>query len=132
MEDLRNNSILSDVKGNLDLNPDEVDPDFDSKVISKINRAIARLAQLGLGELGSFMVNDGSETWNDLLGEEYQYVYAFARNYIEVSTKLAFDPPQSGALKATLDEEYKTAEFDVMTAIELHNVEKEGQHVRYK
>lgn len=125
MEDLRNNSILSDVKGNLDLNPDEVDPDFDSKIISKINRAIARLAQLGLGELGSFMVNDGSETWNDLLGEEYQYVYAFARNYIEVSTKLAFDPPQSGALKATLDEEYKTAEFDVMTAIELHNVEKE-------
>lgn len=124
MEDLRNNSILSDVKGNLDLNPDEVDPDFDSKIISKINRAIARLAQLGLGELGSFMVNDGSETWNDLLGEEYQYVYAFARNYIEVSTKLAFDPPQSGALKATLDEEYKTAEFDVMTAIELHNVEK--------
>lgn len=125
MEDLRNNSILSDVKGNLDLNPDEVDPEFDSKIISKINRAIARLAQLGLGELGSFMVNDGSETWNDLLGEEYQYVYAFARNYIEVSTKLAFDPPQSGALKATLDEEYKTAEFDVMTAIELHNVEKE-------
>lgn len=125
MEDLRNNSILSDVKGNLDLNPDEVDPDFDSKIISKINRAIARLAQLGLGELGSFMVNDGSETWNDLLGEEYQYVYAFTRNYIEVSTKLAFDPPQSGALKATLDEEYKTAEFDVMTAIELHNIEKE-------
>lgn len=125
MEDLRNNSILSDVKGNLDLNPDEVDPDFDSKIISKINRAIARLAQLGLGELGSIMINDGSETWNDLLGEEYQYVYAFARNYVEVSTKLAFDPPQSGALKASLDEEFKTAEFDVMTAIELHNIEKE-------
>lgn len=125
MEDLRNNSILSDVKGNLDLNPDEVDPDFDSKIISKINRAIARLAQLGLGKLGSFMINDGSETWNDLLGEEYQYVYAFARNYVEVSTKLAFDPPQSGALKASLDEEFKTAEFDVMTAIELHNIEKE-------
>lgn len=125
MEDLRNNSILSDVKGNLDLNPDEVDPDFDSKIISKINRAIARLAQLGLGKLGSFMINDGSETWNDLLGEEYQYVYAFARNYVEVSTKLAFDPPQSGALKAALDEEYKTAEFNVMTAIELHNIEKE-------
>lgn len=125
MEDLRNNSILSDVKGNLDLNPDEVDPEFDSKIISKINRAIARLAQLGLGELGSFMINDGSETWNDLLGEEYQYVYAFARAYIEVSTKLAFDPPQSGALKAALDEEFKTAEFNVMTAIELHNIEKE-------
>lgn len=125
MEDLRNNSILSDVKNSLDYTPDEVDVEFDGNIIRKINTAIARLSQLGLGELGSFMVNDGSETWNDMLGEDYQFVYAFAVEFIEVSVKLAFDPPQSGALKAALDEEYKTAEFNVMTAIELHNVEKE-------
>lgn len=126
MEDLRNNSILADVKDSLDYTPDEVDTEFDGNIIRKINTAIARLSQLGLGELGSFMVNNGSETWNDMLGEDYQFVYAFAVEFIEVSVNLAFDPPQSGALKAALDEEYKTAEFNVMTAIELHNIEKEA------
>lgn len=126
MDELFNSSILHDVRGSLGLNPDEVDEEFDPQIRSKINTAISKLAQLGLGELGSFMVNSGDETWNDLLGEEYKYVYALAKNYIEVFVKLAFDPPQGGALKAALDEQFKTAEFDVMTAIELHNIEKEA------
>ena len=125
MEDLRNNSILSDVRGAIGLNPDEVDVEFDLQIKSAINNSISELAQLGLGELGEFVVQDGSETWNDLLGEDYQYVYAFAKNYVEVNTRLLFDPPQSGALKAALDEQLKKATFNVMTAIELHNVEKE-------
>lgn len=125
MEDLRNNSILSDVRGALGLNPDEVDAEFDLQIKSAINNSISELAQLGLGELGEFVVQDGSETWNNLLGEDYQYVYAFAKNYIDVNTRLLFDPPQSGALKAALDEQLKKATFNVMTAIELHNVEKE-------
>lgn len=126
MEDLRNNSILADVRGALGLNPDEVDVEFDLQIKSAINNSISELAQLGLGELGEFVVQDGSETWNDLLGEDYQYVYAFAKNYVEVNTRLLFDPPQSGALKAALDEQLKKAIFNVMTAIELHNVEKEA------
>lgn len=125
MEDLRNNSILSDVRGALGLNPDEVDAEFDLQIKSAINNSISELAQLGLGELGEFVVQDGSETWNNLLGEDYQYVYAFAKNYVDVNTRLLFDPPQSGALKAALDEQLKKATFNVMTAIELHNVEKE-------
>lgn len=126
MEDLRNNSILSDVRGAIGLNPDEVDVAFDLQIKSAINNSISELAQLGLGELGEFVVQDGSETWNDLLGEDYQYVYAFAKNYVEVNTRLLFDPPQSGALKAALDEQLKKTTFNVMTAIELHNVEKEA------
>lgn len=123
MSELRNNSILSDVRGALGLNPDEVDVEFDLQIKSAINNSIAELAQLGLGELGDFNIEDGSETWSDLLGTEYDYVYAFAKNYVEVNTRLLFDPPQSGALKAALDEQLKKATFNVMTAIELHEKE---------
>ena len=123
MSELRNNSILSDVRGALGLNPDEVDVEFDLQIKSAINNSIAELAQLGLGELGDFNIEDGSETWSDLLGTKYDYVYAFAKNYVEVNTRLLFDPPQSGALKAALDEQLKKATFNVMTAIELHEKE---------
>lgn len=126
MEDLKDTTILSTVKSALGLNPDEVDPDFDKPIRDKINTAIGKLAQLGLGTLGSFLVSTGDETWNDLLGEEYQFVYAFATNYISVFVKLTFDTPQSGSEKAALDEEFKIAEQDVLTAIELHNIEKEA------
>ena len=122
MKPLRENSILADVRGSLGLNPDEVDLDFDLQIKSAINTSIAELAQLGLRELGEFNIEDGSETWTDLLGEDYQYVYAFAKNYIEINTRLLFDPPQSGSLKSALDEQLKKAEFNVMTAIELHNI----------
>lgn len=126
MDELKNNSILSDVRGSLGLNPEDVDPEFDLQIKSAINTSIAELAQLGLGELGEFTVSSGEETWNDLLGEEYSYVYAFAKNYIEVNTRLIWDTPQSGSLKAALDEQLKKATFNVMTAIELNNIGKEG------
>lgn len=125
MGELINNSILSDVRQYIGLNPDEVDKFFDSQIISDINTSIAELAQLGLGELGQFTVQGGSETWADLLGEEYVYVFAFAKNYVEINTKLLFDPPQSGSLNSTLAEKLKKAEHNVMTAIELHNILKE-------
>jgi hypothetical protein len=124
MTDIRDNSILADVKGSLGYNPEEIDSDFDGPIITKINTAIGILARLGLGKLGSFIVNNGAETWNDLLGEEYRYIYPHAINLVETYVKLAFDTPQSGALKAALEEDYKTAEFDVQTGIELHNIEE--------
>ena len=127
MNELKDNSILSDVRGAIGLNPDDVDEDFDLQIKSAINTSIAELAQLGLGELGAFNIESGSETWSDLLGEDYAYVYAFAKNYVEVNSRLLFDPPQSGALKAALDEQLRKATFNLMTAIELHNIDEEDK-----
>lgn len=124
MGELKTNSILADIKDYLGLNPEDIDEDFNSQIISCINTSISELAQLGLGRLGAFNVENGSETWADFLGENYTYVFAFARNYIEVNTKLLWDPPQGGALKAALDEQLKKATFNVMTAIELHDIEE--------
>lgn len=122
MNEIMNSSILADVRGHIGYAPDEVDPEFDKQIIDHINTSIARLAQLGLGKLGDFLIRTGEETWSDYIGEDYQYVFAFAKDFIQVNARLKFDPPQSGSLKSSLEEELKTAEFNVMTAIEEHNV----------
>lgn len=122
MNEIMNSSILADVRGHIGYAPDEVDPEFDKQIIDHINTSIARLAQLGLGKLGDFLIRTGEETWSDYIGEDYQYVFAFAKDFIQVNARLKFDPPQSGSLKSSLEEELKTAEFNIMTAIEEHNV----------
>lgn len=125
MGEITSNSILSDVKKYIGLNPDEVDEFFDSSIISGINTSISELAQLGLRNLGEFIVQDASATWDELLGEEYAYVYAFAKNYVEINTRMLFDPPQSGSLSTTLKDQLAKATFNVQTAIEHHNIESE-------
>lgn len=127
MSEVRDNSILSDTRGAIGYNPDDIDPEFDRQIKSHINTSIARLAQLGLGKLGDFNIEDGSESWNDYLGDEYRYLYAFAKDFIEITVKLKFDAPTSGALKASLEEQLKTAEFNVMTAIEEHNIDADKE-----
>ena len=121
-----NGTILSDVKNYIGLNPEEIDPDYDKPIMDAINVAIGELAKIGLGHLGDFMVQSGQETWDAYLGEEYQYVRAFAVDYVELTAKLKFDTPQNGALKSALDEQLRKASDNVQTAIEYHNLMKEG------
>lgn len=119
-ESLQEHTILYDVKAYVGLNPSEVDEDFDPIIVKKINKAIAKIAQLGVRNLGEFSVTTGNETWDDFLGDEFQYLRAFAIDYIECVTKMSFDPPQSGSLYSALEEEIRQATFDVQTAIESH------------
>ena len=123
MNQVQDNTILADAKLFIGLDPNEVDEEFDRVIISKINTSIARLAKLGLGTLGSFSVNTGNETWFDYLGEENLYILAFAKHFVELNTKLLFDPPQSGALSSAYEEQLKEAKDDIQTAIELHEIE---------
>ena len=124
-EPLEEHSILYDARVAIGLNPNEVDEDFDVSIISAINTSISELAQLGVGELGAFTVTTGQETWYDFLGEEYLYLHAFAKNYVELNTRLLFDPPQSGSLSSALEEQLRKATFNVQTAIEAHENSEE-------
>lgn len=127
MSEIKEHKILSDVRIAIGLNPDEVDEDFNSSIISAINTSIAELAQLGLKELGEFTVQSGNETWADFIGEDYLYILSFARNYVELNSRMLFDPPQSGALNSTLEEQIRKAIFNVQTAIELHELKEDSQ-----
>ena len=121
-----NITILSDVKKFVGLNPNEPDEFFDSTIMSAINTSIAELAQIGLRSLGDFTILSGSETWDDYLGENNNYLLALVKDYIQTNTRLIFDPPQSGSLSSALEERLKKTYFNIQTAIELHKIEAEN------
>lgn len=112
--------ILQDVKKSIGINPDSHDETFDASIIMCINSAIAELAELGIGTQGGFEVDEGTETWEDYLGETYAYLLSLSKSYVNTYVKLMFDTPQSGALKAALEEDFKRLEFRILTAIEQH------------
>lgn len=122
MGEQKDNTILSDVKKFLGLNPDEPDEFFDSIIIDAINTSISEIAQLGLLNLGDFIVETGDESWSDYLGIDNMYIFSFAKNYIQVNSKLIVDPPQSGSLSSSLEEKLKKATHNIQTAVELHNI----------
>lgn len=118
-------SILGDAKLSLGLNPDEPDEFFDPLIIGEANAAIARLTQIGLGKLGDFIVEDSTDTWADYLAMDSGYLLPFAKSYVQKRVKLNVDPPQSGSLSSSLEQEIDKLEFNIQTAIELHNIESE-------
>ena len=128
MSETGNTKILYDVKKFLDRDPEEEDTFFDTIIIGNINTCIAELAhQGGLKNVGDFSVVTGDETWDDYLGESELYLLAFVKAYVQIGTKLTFDPPQSSSLCSALEEKYKKTLFNIQTQIELHNIESEDQ-----
>lgn len=118
-------TILSDVKNYLDCtDANEIDPYFDAPIKDAINNAIAELAhQGGLLNVGDFAVVTGNETWDEYLGNDNSYLLSFVKTYIQISTKLEWDPPQSSSLCSSLEERQKKVLFNIQTTIELHNIE---------
>lgn len=123
MSEQTSKSILADGKLAIGLNPNEPDEVFDPLIIDEINNAIARLAQLGLLKVGDYMVNYDTDVWSDYLGMDYAYLLPFVKSYIQKRVKLFVDHPQSNSLSSSLEEEIDKLEFNIQTAIELHNIE---------
>lgn len=79
-----------------------VDGAFDTDVIIHINSAFATLRQLGIGPTSGFSITGSNEVWGDFvessekLNEIQQYVY--------ISVKIIFDPPQNSASLSALKE----------------------------
>lgn len=112
--------ILQDVKKSIGINPDVKDETFDASIVMCINSAIAELAELGIGEQGEFSLESREETWGEYLGAQYAYTLSLVKAYVNCYVKLMFDPPQSGALKAALEEEHNRLTFRIVTTIEQH------------
>lgn len=104
---MSNNNIKDSIKKMLGLSADYTA--FDTDVTLLINSAIMGLSQLGVCS-PNFQIVDGSETWNDLLGDYIQNgLLNSAIEYIYIRVRLVFDPPTSGyvtsALQKQLDED---------------------------
>lgn len=78
---------------------------FDPDIVMLINSAIMELSQLGVCS-PDFQIVDGTETWDDLLGNYTQNgLLNGAMAYIYIKVRLIFDPPTSGYVTSAFQKE---------------------------
>lgn len=89
----------------------EIDYDvFDMEIIMFINSAFGRLQQLGLGPVGgNFRITGYDETWPmfNTNGHQIDEVIEF----VYLSVKLVFDPPQNSFLVTAIKENLEKKEW---------------------
>lgn len=86
-------SILISIKKLLGIASDYTH--FDDDIIVQINSAFSALTQLGVGPIEGFSIADESTTWCEFMNDPR---LNFAKTYVQLKVKLAFDPPASSAL----------------------------------
>lgn len=86
-------SILTSIKKLLGIA--ESYTQFDEDIIVQINSAFSTLNQLGVGPDGGFSIENSSAVWSDFINDDR---LNFAKTFVQLKVKLAFDPPTSGTL----------------------------------
>jgi hypothetical protein len=87
-------SILNSIKKLLGITEEYTH--FDEDIVIQINSAFSTLNQLGVGPESGFQIEDASTTWSEFLGNDPRL--NFAKTFVQIKVKLAFDPPTSSAL----------------------------------
>lgn len=87
-------SILTSIKKLLGISSDYTH--FDPDIIIQINSAFSALTQLGVGPAEGFEIQDATSTWSEFINNDPRL--NFAKTYVQIKVKLAFDPPTSSAL----------------------------------
>lgn len=99
-------SILNTIKPLLGI---EVDYDaFDAEIIAGINSALMAISQVGVGRPG-FTISGETETWDQFL--EGRTDLQAVVTYIQLKTKLIFDPPESSSASTAINEMLKEYEW---------------------
>lgn len=86
-------SILTSIKKLLGIADDY--PHFDQDIILQINSAFSTLNQLGVGPEAGFSIQDASTVWTEFINDDR---LNFAKTFVQLKVKLAFDPPTSSTL----------------------------------
>ncbi len=86
-------SILVSIKKLLGIAEDY--PHFDPDIILQINSAFSTLNQLGVGPEEGFQITGPSDVWSSFISDAR---WNFAKTFVQIKVKLAFDPPTSSAL----------------------------------
>lgn len=94
VEEIKNATVIETVRdyvGYID------DPVFDAELLSNINTAIAIAYQLGVVTSDFINVNRNTK-WSQIISEDVaEYKYPLVVQYINVRTKILFDPPPSNS-----------------------------------
>ncbi len=66
---------------------------FDIDVTMHINSVFSTLAQLGIGPVNGFMIQDEATTWDEFLGADLNL--NSVKTYMYLRVRLLFDPPST-------------------------------------
>lgn len=122
MDDI-SSSILGTIKKLIGL--DKTYDVFDQDLIVAINSSFMILNQLGIGPDKPFSITDESSTWKDFFGDEE--MFALAKSYIYLRTKLLFDPPTSGVLHEAVERQISEFEWRMHVQADYNDSKKEGE-----
>ena len=100
-------SILNSVKSFIGISEEE--DHFDTDVMITINSMFARLRQLGLGPEEPFTVVDENNVWSEFTDDDPDLNEV--KTYVQIKTKLIFDPPANSNVLNALKEEVKEIEW---------------------
>lgn len=89
-------SILLSTKKALGL--DQEYEAFDADIIMDINAALMVLQQLGVGPPEGMVVTSKDEKWSDFLADQTDKNLSAVQQYVYMSVRLAFDPPNNSSV----------------------------------
>lgn len=99
-------SILDDIKHMLGITPEETA--FDSDIMMQINAAFGTLTQLGVGPTIGFQITSKDNTWAEYYTDPR---LSGVRTYIFLKCKLVFDPPGTGFVTSSMQEQIRELEY---------------------
>lgn len=99
-------TILDDVKHQLGMLPGDTAFDVTTKI--HINTVFTTLTQLGVGPLEGFMIESGSETWDQFFTDKRLNA---VKSYVYLRVKLLFDPPTTGFTTSSYERQIAELEW---------------------
>lgn len=106
-------SILNSVKKFCGIMPE--DTVFDDEILMAINSVMVTLSQFGVGPSSPFVVEDSTQTWDDLLGSD---PVGGVREYVNIRSRMLFDPPTNTYVKQALDDQAAELEWRIIVDVD--------------
>lgn len=82
---------------------------FDEDIIMAINSEFAKLSQLGVGSDEAFSIEDKDAVWSDFTDDSV--ILGMVKEFVQLSVRLVFDPPQSSFVLQSLKEKADELEY---------------------
>lgn len=114
-----NDSILESVKKICNVAPE--DKSFDPELIIYTNSALMTIMQEWHDMDHAFRVEDGTETWDDILDEDADY--DGIKQLVGLKVKLVFDTPSNSAVLQAIKDEIANLEWRLYAWKDLQRIE---------
>lgn len=108
-------SILDSVKHKLGGMASDVTY-FDDDLIDFINSVFSTLTQLGVGPEKGYSISDDTDRWEDYIGDDVRL--EMVKTYMYLKVRLVFDPPQSGSVLQSINDQIHELEWRLNVAVD--------------